>query len=149
LVFLLPVKFGGLIIMPDRPETFVDWWLGRWPAEIAIAGVLLWVALALFCRRRRKEAESRADVHPPFQEPDPASDGKAAEDCRTPRRGRANLGSRSQCASKIGAGCLPDGWRRSDEAPLQQVKFPASELRRSGLFIAAQATANDSSVGAT
>ena len=70
LVFLLPVKFGGLIIIPDRPETFVDWQLGRWPLELAIGWALLWVALALLRSRRRKEADSlRADVRPPIHEP--------------------------------------------------------------------------------
>ncbi|MBM3887745.1 MAG: O-antigen ligase family protein [Verrucomicrobia bacterium] len=65
LAFLLPVKFGGLVILPDRPETFADWWLGRWPVELAIACALLWAALALFCRRRRKEADAQAGVIPP------------------------------------------------------------------------------------
>ncbi|MCX7824715.1 MAG: hypothetical protein N2689_04070, partial [Verrucomicrobiae bacterium] len=58
LVFLLPVKFGGLVIMPDRPETFSEWWLGRWPVEIAIACALLWVAVAFFHSRRREMTET-------------------------------------------------------------------------------------------
>ena len=29
LVFLLPVKFGGLVFLPDRPANFAEWCFSR------------------------------------------------------------------------------------------------------------------------
>ncbi|MBI5395629.1 MAG: O-antigen ligase family protein, partial [Verrucomicrobia bacterium] len=42
LVFLLPIKFGGLFILPNQPESFLEWWLSSWPTDFAVAAVLAW-----------------------------------------------------------------------------------------------------------
>lgn len=47
LVFLLPVKFGGLVLLPDRPMDFADWCLSRWPLELAVVLVFVWAVVAV------------------------------------------------------------------------------------------------------
>ncbi len=42
LVFLLPVKFGGLVILPNQPENLLEWRLSSWPTGIAVAAALAW-----------------------------------------------------------------------------------------------------------
>ena len=52
LVFLLPIKFGGLVIIPNRPENFLEWWLSSWPAQIAVAAALVWMAAEAVANRK-------------------------------------------------------------------------------------------------
>ena len=47
LVFLLPVKFGGLVLLPDRPANFAEWCFSRWPLELAVVFVFVWAAAAI------------------------------------------------------------------------------------------------------
>lgn len=54
LVFLLPVKFGGLVLLPDRPASSDDWWLARWPLEIAIVLTFVWAAVAIVAAWRER-----------------------------------------------------------------------------------------------
>ncbi len=47
LVFLLPVKFGGLVLLPDRPAHPADWCFSRWPLELAVVFILVWAIVAM------------------------------------------------------------------------------------------------------
>ena len=54
LVFLLPVKFGGLVLLPDRPANFAEWCFSRWPLELAVVFVFVWAAAAIGAVWRRR-----------------------------------------------------------------------------------------------
>ena len=54
LVFLLPVKFGGLVLLPDRPANAADWCFSRWPLELAVVFAVVWAAVAMGAAWRRR-----------------------------------------------------------------------------------------------
>ncbi|MFA5190741.1 MAG: O-antigen ligase family protein [Verrucomicrobiia bacterium] len=54
MVFLLPVKFGGLVLLPDRPANPADWCLSRWPLELAIVFAFVWAAVAVVAAWRQR-----------------------------------------------------------------------------------------------
>ena len=54
LLFLLPVKFGGLVLLPDHPANPVEWCLSRWPLELAIVWVFVWAAAAIGATWRQR-----------------------------------------------------------------------------------------------
>jgi O-antigen ligase len=54
LVFLLPVKFGGLVLLPDRPANLADWCLSRWPLELAVVAAFAWAAVAFVAAWRQR-----------------------------------------------------------------------------------------------
>lgn len=54
LLFLLPVKFGGLVLLPDRPANLADWCLSRWPLEFAVVFAFVWAAVAISAAWRQR-----------------------------------------------------------------------------------------------
>ena len=54
LVFLLPVKFGGLVLLPDRPASLADWCLSRWPLDLAVVFAFVWAAVAIVAAWRQR-----------------------------------------------------------------------------------------------
>ena len=58
LLFLLPLKFGGLAVMPEYggffPEFFIDWLFVTWhPHALAYAGTLLLAAALLTTKKKQ------------------------------------------------------------------------------------------------
>ncbi len=54
LAFLLPLKFGGLVLVPDRPANLTEWCLSRWPLELAAVFVFAWAAVAISATWRQR-----------------------------------------------------------------------------------------------
>ncbi|MBI5685316.1 MAG: O-antigen ligase family protein [Verrucomicrobia bacterium] len=54
LVFLLPVKFGGLALLPEHPANLDDWIFSRWPLEVAVVTAFVWAAVAAVAAWRER-----------------------------------------------------------------------------------------------
>lgn len=57
LMFLLPVKFGGLVILPVWPANFYEWWLASWPVQIGMGAVWLWAVAGLIAGWRDRRVK--------------------------------------------------------------------------------------------